>query len=163
MFSPSTTQAANRQGAAPSIVSSDVAITGILQSEGDIQIDGRVDGNVRCARLVVGESGVIIGEVEADTVTVRGRVEGSIRARALTLAATARVEGDVLHRELEVESGAFIQGHFRHSADPLAESLPETAAETAAELVERRRAASPMRSIDGREAAEEPDDLRAAG
>jgi len=155
MFSASTSRPGLRGGAAPSLVSGDVAITGILQSEGDIQIDGRVDGNVRCVRLVVGESGAISGEVRADAVTVRGRVEGRIRARALAIAATARVEGDILHRELEVEAGAFVQGRFRHSGDPLAE-IP--AADD--DMPDRRRANSPMRAVEGAATAEP---LRAAG
>lgn len=157
MFSASTSQSTPRTGAAPSLVSSDVTITGLLQSEGDMQVDGRVDGNVRCVRLVVGESGVINGEVEAQAVTVRGRIDGSIRARELALAATARVEGDVLHQVLEIEAGAFVQGRFRHSSDPLAETLPEN--EDAA--TDRRRAQSPMRAVENRPAQDEP--LRAAG
>ena len=154
MFSANTAQP-SRMGAAPSLVSSDVTITGILQSDGDMQIDGRVEGDVRCVRLVVGEGGVIKGEVRAEAVTVRGRVDGSIRARELALAATARIEGDVLHHILEVEEGAVVQGRFRHSGDPLAESPTEDTAP------ERRRANSPMRAVENPAAQDEP--LRAAG
>ena len=84
MFSNSHS-AANQHGNAPSIISSDVVITGILQSDGDIQIDGRVEGNVRSAGLVIGERAVIHGEIHAEHVVVRGRVEGGIRAREVTL------------------------------------------------------------------------------
>ena len=145
---------AGRNGA-PSIISSDLSVTGTLASAGDMQIDGSIDGDVRCARLVVGESGVIKGTVRAETVTVRGRVEGGIRARALAIGATARVEGDILHQELDVEAGAFVQGRFRHSRDPLAET-PAADDETP----ERRRANSPMRAVEGAAKAEP---LRAAG
>jgi cytoskeletal protein CcmA (bactofilin family) len=155
MFSANMSQPGPR-GAAPSLVSSDVTITGILQSEGDMQIDGRVDGNVRCDRLVVGESGIINGEVTAQAVTVRGRIDGTIRARELMLAATARVEGDILHQTLEVETGAFVQGHFRHCGDPLAETLPD--AEEASP--DRRHAHSPMRAV---KSGGDPEPLRAAG
>lgn len=159
MFNANPSQALPRMGAAPSIVSSDVTITGILQSDGDMQIDGRVDGNVRCVRLVVGESGVINGEVEAETVTVRGRVEGTVRARDLALAATAHVEGEILHHTLEVEEGAFVEGRFRHCSDPLAETLPEKQDETP----DRRRANSPMRAVEAEPEAEAAEPLRAAG
>jgi cytoskeletal protein CcmA (bactofilin family) len=71
---------AGRNGA-PSIISSDLSVTGTLASAGDMQIDGSIDGDVRCANLVVGESATVKGEIVAEEVVVRGRVEGSIRAR----------------------------------------------------------------------------------
>ncbi|HWA68752.1 MAG TPA: polymer-forming cytoskeletal protein [Rhizomicrobium sp.] len=111
-------------GDAPSVIRGDMAVKGELQSAGGIRIEGRIDGWVRCAALVVGESGVILGGIEAETVTVHGRVEGSIRARTLVLAATARVAGDIAHRTLVVRTGALIHARLRHAADPLAEVPP---------------------------------------
>ena len=121
-----------------------------------------MDGKVRCTRLVVSESGVVSGEIEAEAVTVRGQVDGSIRARVLALSATARVQGDILHQALEVESGAVVQGRVRQCRDPLAERLPENPADGVIEQPERRRADSAMRAVDSREAAQERT-LRAAG
>lgn len=138
--------AANQHGNAPSIISSDVVITGILQSDGDIQIDGRVEGNVRSAGLVIGEKAVIHGEIQAEHVVVRGRVEGGIRAREVTLAAGSHVQGDILHENLEVEFGAFVEGMFRHSPDPLAPALLMAGdAAEAEEMPDRHRPGSPMR------------------
>jgi len=74
---------------APSIISSDLVVTGTLSSTGDMQVDGRVEGDVHSAALVIGEKAVIQGEVLADEVTVRGRVEGSIRARKILLCSTS--------------------------------------------------------------------------
>lgn len=125
MFSPSPS--ASRAAAQPSLVTHDTVITGTLVSEGDIQIDGRVEGDVHCARLIIGESGSVHGDILAATVTVRGRSEGSVRAGLLSLAATARMKGDILHRSLTVEAGAIIQGRFRHASDPLAAPLPAAA------------------------------------
>jgi cytoskeletal protein CcmA (bactofilin family) len=158
MFSNSHSAAANQHGSAPSIISSDVVITGILQSDGDIQIDGRVEGNVRSAGLVIGERAVIHGEIQAEHVVVRGRVEGGIRAREVTLAAGSHVQGDILHENLEVEFGAFVEGIFRHSPDPLAPALL-TADVEAEEMVDRRRPGSPMRQAEPQEAAR-IDDIR---
>src|SRR5436309_2750440 len=76
---------------APSIISADVVVTGTLSSTGDMQVDGRVEGDVHSAALVVGEKATIQGEVIADEVTVRGRVEGSIRARKVLLCSTCHV------------------------------------------------------------------------
>ena len=107
---------------APSIISADMVINGTLNSSGDIQIDGRVEGDVRSVGLVIGDKAEIHGEIYAEDVTVRGKVVGRIRARKVLLAATSHVEGDILHEAFAVESGAFFEGNCRHSDNPLGDS-----------------------------------------
>jgi cytoskeletal protein CcmA (bactofilin family) len=109
------------RSAAPSIISSDLVVQGTLTSTGDIQIDGRVEGDVRSAGLVIGDKAFIQGEVLADDVTVRGRVQGGIRARKVLLCTTSHVEGNILHEAFAVEAGAFFEGNCRHSDNPLAD------------------------------------------
>jgi cytoskeletal protein CcmA (bactofilin family) len=118
--SPAAPKRAAR-AAAPSIISADLAVKGMLNSTGDLQIDGRVEGDVRSIGLVIGEKAEIHGEILAEDVTVRGRVIGRIRARKVLLAATSHVEGDILHEAFAVESGAFFEGNCRHSDNPLGE------------------------------------------
>jgi cytoskeletal protein CcmA (bactofilin family) len=120
--SPETAQRRARQLAAPSIISADVVINGTLVSSGDIQIDGRVEGDVRSIGLVIGDEAEIRGEIYAEDVTVRGKVMGRIRARKVLLAATSRVEGEILHEAFAVEAGAFFEGNCRHSDNPLDDS-----------------------------------------
>jgi cytoskeletal protein CcmA (bactofilin family) len=110
-----------RSSSVPSLISADLVVNGTLTSSGDIQIDGRVEGDVNSAGLVIGEKAFIHGEVMADDVTIRGRVQGSIRARKVLLAATSHVEGNILHEAFAVEAGAFFEGNCRHSDNPLAE------------------------------------------
>lgn len=107
--------------AAPSVISADLLVTGTLSSTGDMQVDGRVEGDVHSAALVIGEKATVQGEVVADEVTVRGRIEGSIRARKVLLCSTCHVEGNILHQAFAVEAGAFFEGNCRHSDNPLAE------------------------------------------
>ena len=106
---------------APSIISADMVINGTLTSTGDIQIDGRIEGDVRSVGLVIGDKAEIHGEILAEDITVRGKVVGRIRARKVLLAATSHVEGDILHEAFAVESGAFFEGNCRHSDNPLGE------------------------------------------
>ena len=96
--------------AAPSILSTDLTVTGDLVSEGELQIDGKVIGDVRCTMLTIGVSGCLTGQVFADYALIRGKVVGRIRAHNVTLALTARVMGDVIHESLMIEPGAFIEG-----------------------------------------------------
>jgi cytoskeletal protein CcmA (bactofilin family) len=115
-----------RTGSAPSIISADMAIQGAVNSAGDVQIDGRVEGDVRSISLVVGEHAEIHGEIFAEDATVRGKVIGRIHARKVLLAATSHVEGDILHEALTVEAGAFFEGNCRHSSNPLGQDSDES-------------------------------------
>ena len=120
------------RGSAPSIISADLVVTGTLTSTGDIQIDGRVEGDVHSAGLVIGDKAFINGEILAEEVTVRGRVQGSIRARKVQLCSTSHVEGNILHEAFAVETGAFFEGNCRHADNPLAEDNAKKTSEVRA-------------------------------
>ncbi len=117
------------RSSAPSIISADRVVTGTLTSTGDIQIDGRVEGDVHSAGLVIGDKAFVHGEIMAEEITIRGRVQGSIRARKVLLCATSHVEGNILHEAFAVETGAFFEGNCRHADNPLAEDANKKMAE----------------------------------
>ncbi len=117
------------RSSAPSIISADLVVNGTLTSTGDIQIDGRVEGDVHSAGLVIGDKAFIHGEIMAEEVTIRGRVNGSIRARKVLLCATSHVEGNILHEAFAVETGAFFEGNCRHADNPLADDANKKMAE----------------------------------
>ena len=101
------------RSAPPSLISNDLAIAGDLEGKGEVQIDGTVNGDIRCNTLLVGESAAIKGEIIAETVHVHGTVSGQIKARSVSLARTARVVGNILHENLSIEQGAFLEGHCK--------------------------------------------------
>ena len=123
---PTPSKRSAMKSKAPSILSADLTVTGSIVSDGEVQLDGTVEGDVRAGSLTIGEEATVKGEVVCETVVVRGRVEGSLRARQVQLAATARVEGDVIHASLAIESGAYFDGHCKRSSDPLSEKSKST-------------------------------------
>jgi cytoskeletal protein CcmA (bactofilin family) len=140
-----------RTDCAPSIISGDVTVKGTLESCGDMQIDGRVEGDIRSAGLVIGEKAEIRGEIYAEDLTVRGQVIGRIRARKVQLCATCRVEGDILHEAFAVEAGAFFEGNIRHSDNPLGEEMSERTRKPAPQPVAKPQpvaVAQPVASAD---------------
>lgn len=118
-------------GVAPSIISANLKITGDLVSDGDIQIDGVVEGDVRSGSVTVGEHATVKGSIEADKVHVAGIVNGQINGRVVEFMRSARVTGDVLHESLAIEAGAFIQGMCRHV--PGKATQPQTGTATMSE------------------------------
>lgn len=121
-------QAASKRSSAmksagvPSIISADVVLRGNVNSAGEVQLDGALEGDIRSSKLIVGEQATVKGEIICEDVIVRGRVEGGIRAKKVSLASTSRILGDILHSSLSVESGAHFEGNCRHSDDPLSEA-----------------------------------------
>lgn len=119
---PSKRSSSMKAAGVPSIISADVVLRGNVNSSGEVQLDGALEGDIKAATLIVGEKASVKGEILCESVVVRGRVEGGIRARQVALASTAHIIGDILHSSLSVESGAHFEGNCRHSDDPLSEA-----------------------------------------
>jgi cytoskeletal protein CcmA (bactofilin family) len=94
-----------------SVISPNVRIIGDIVSHGEVHVDGEIDGNITCQILTVGEGARISGEITADSVRVHGDVTGKINAAEVHITRTARMLGDVHHESLEIEIGAYFEGH----------------------------------------------------
>lgn len=94
----------------PSIISADLSITGDLVSQGEIQVDGTIEGDIECRSLVIGINGSVTGEVTADDVRIHGSVSGQVRAKSVYLASTAHMVGDIVHESLAIEPGGLHGG-----------------------------------------------------
>jgi cytoskeletal protein CcmA (bactofilin family) len=117
----------SKRNATPAIESLFGASTGIQGDvifSGGLHLDGSVTGSVKAtgsgiSRLVVGESAVIEGSVEAPVVELHGLVRGDISAsKRVVLGPKARVEGNVQYAALEVAAGASIKGKLVKLASP---------------------------------------------
>ena len=119
----------------PSILSSDLHITGNVKTTGDINVEGTVEGDIRAHLLTIGETATIKGEVVADDVVINGRIVGCVRGLKVRLTSTARVEGDIIHKTIAIESGAHFEGSVQRQDDPLtggtAKSIPGKATQAA--------------------------------
>jgi cytoskeletal protein CcmA (bactofilin family) len=114
-------------GRAPSIICADMRIHGSIVSDGSLQIDGLVDGDVTAIDITVGASGQITGEVKGEVVKVKGKIKGSIRARKVELETGAHVKGDIVHASLQIQSNAVFEGQVKHADDPLKDTSPKAA------------------------------------
>ena len=97
----------------PSIVSEGLHIAGNLFSDGDVQVDGRVEGDVQGRNITVGATGTVVGKIIADEAMISGAVSGEIRARAVVLTRTAKVASDITQESLSIETGAVFEGTCR--------------------------------------------------
>ena len=105
----------------PSIIGEDLTIRGNVTSKGELQVDGEIEGDIRCGSLLLGDKPKVTGSVAAEDVVVCGHIVGSVRALRITLQAQSHVEGDIFHHSLAIEQGAYFEGKSHRSDDPLAE------------------------------------------
>lgn len=147
---------------APSIVSANLRVTGDLESEGDIQIDGHVEGDVRSNSVTVGEHAVVCGAILAQSVHVAGTVKGQINGRMVELARTAKVTGDIVHESLAIEAGAYIQGLCRHADSQSQPARPGDVKADDASGSKEVLPASLVSATNGSGAAKEDDTPRSA-
>lgn len=90
-------------------------IKGDISAIGDVRMDGTLEGNITLTgKLVLGEKGVIIGNVICQNANIIGQVTGNVSVKEyLSLYATARIKGDILSNKLSIEPGAHFSGACR--------------------------------------------------
>ena len=88
-------------------------VTGNLQIEGFVRIDGSVNGNIETSgKIIIGENAKIRGNVNAKSVIAGGIIEGDIVAPDfIQLLSSAVVLGDIVSKKIRVEEKAIIQGY----------------------------------------------------
>lgn len=97
-----------------SVIGADILVTGNIEAEVDLHIEGRVQGDVRCATLILGERSSVVGSVYAQRVRVSGTVEGAVETIDLAIEAGAEVKGDVTYSRLRIANGGIIAGKMTH-------------------------------------------------
>ena len=107
-----------------SVIDSWLIITGDLLSEGEVQVDGKIHGDIRCAHLTVGRDALVNGNITAEEVVVRGKVTGVIRANRVILQDSAHVQSEIFHKKLSIEEGACFEGTSHRREDPLDAEIP---------------------------------------
>jgi len=106
-------------GSTFSVLGPDIAVNGDLSATADLHLDGKINGDIKCAALVQGEASEVSGMIVAESARVAGRIKGSISAGVLVIQKTARIEGDVTYGSLTIEEGAQVEGKFTHrTAEP---------------------------------------------
>lgn len=94
------------------------SIDGLIESEGNFRIDGRVKGEVKIkGKLIIGPSGQVEGKVSCQNAEIEGNFKGVIEVKDLLyLKASAVIFGDSLFNKLRVEEGAKLECTCNYNA-----------------------------------------------
>ncbi|MCL2510546.1 MAG: polymer-forming cytoskeletal protein [Bacteroidales bacterium] len=93
-------------------------LQGDLICSGNLKVDGKVVGNIISPnRVVVGETGIVEGEMKCQNAQVYGDVNGFINCEdVLVLKSTAKIKGDIKTGKMVIEIGAFFTGNCSMSS-----------------------------------------------
>lgn len=88
-------------------------VNGEITGSSIIRIDGKVTGNVTTeGGLILGEKGIVIGDIKTKSAIIYGKVTGNVQATQLEIKKTGVVNGDIKTETLEIELGAQYNGEL---------------------------------------------------
>lgn len=94
------------------VVGAETEIEGSLRTNKSIRVDGKLKGGINAESVIIGEHGIVLGDVTANRVTVAGRVKGNIAAASnLELLAKGQILGDIRTSKLIIADGATFEGN----------------------------------------------------
>jgi cytoskeletal protein CcmA (bactofilin family) len=93
------------------IIGFESSIKGDLVTKGVVRLDGSINGSVKADWLIVGETGIVNGDVVSRGVVIDGKIEGNITSDEIVeIKSKGAVEGDISTTKLIISEGAFFDG-----------------------------------------------------
>jgi cytoskeletal protein CcmA (bactofilin family) len=114
------------------VLNSDVEIKGNLKFSGELTFDGKLEGEVHTdGTLLLGDNAQVTGNVDAQSVTVRGRINGNIVAREkIEIKSKAELFGDIKAAKLTIEEGVTFVGKTEVNPNKVAPTATPKGTET---------------------------------
>ena len=108
------------------VLNSDVEIKGNLKFSGELVFEGKLEGEVNADGVLhLGETGVVNGNINVNTVVIRGKVNGNVIAKdKIELKSKAELFGDVRASKLAIEEGVTFVGRTEVNPNKVAPSAP---------------------------------------
>ncbi|WP_431225466.1 bactofilin family protein [Serratia sp. L9] len=109
-------------------ISNGALFTGVIEGDGNIIVEGRVEGNIVCTHMVrVENSGYVKGEIRAQQIMINGAVEGRCFADSLSIQPKGSMHGDIYADEISIEKGGIFVGQSQLMQKTPPQSLPAPA------------------------------------
>ncbi|MEM6670239.1 MAG: polymer-forming cytoskeletal protein [Pseudomonadota bacterium] len=94
----------------PTLISEDLKITGSLETDGEVDLNGRIEGSIAAKKVTIGSRANFQGEIVSEQVVVAGKLKGKVTARKIKLQAGSEIEGDLIYQSLAIDEGAEFEG-----------------------------------------------------
>jgi len=128
----------NNPNPAKNVLSSDVELKGNLKFSGELAFEGKLDGEIQTdGLLTLGDSAVINGNISAQSVVVRGKVNGNINAKEkIEIKSKAELFGDIRAAKLVMEEGATFVGRTEVNPNKVVPMVSSRPSEQSPKVVE---------------------------
>jgi len=115
LFNKKTAQSAEAGQSSSNIIGKGTTIVGDIESAGNLRIDGKLRGNIKCkAKIALGDGSAVEGNIVAQNAEIQGEVNGTLEiGELLVLKPSAKVFGDIITSRLIVEDGAIFVGNCK--------------------------------------------------
>lgn len=106
-------------GGGATLIGAGTTLKGDISSNSDLRIDGTVLGNIHsAAKIIIGSSGVVEGDITCNQSDIVGKVSGNVRAKELLqLRGECVVTGNLYAGKLQVEPSATFNGQCHMGAN----------------------------------------------
>jgi cytoskeletal protein CcmA (bactofilin family) len=93
------------------VIGIDSIVRGTLESKGTVRIDGLVEGGIQADWVIIGESGMVQGDIVSRGAVLGGNIEGNIHAsETAEITAKGQVIGDIFAGRLSIVEGGLFEG-----------------------------------------------------
>ncbi|TPG07496.1 bactofilin family protein [Sphingomonas oligophenolica] len=97
------------------VISGGITINGSIECAGELQINGKITGDVRAVAVFIEVSGSVTGSIVAERVRVAGLVDGEMQVGDLAIEPNGDVRGEIHYGRIKIAAGGFIDGSFARS------------------------------------------------
>lgn len=114
----------NTPNSTKNVLSSDVEIKGNLKFSGELTMEGKLEGEINTDGVLhLGETGAVNGNVNVNSVIVRGKINGNLTAKdKIEIKSKAEVFGDIRASKLVIEEGVTFVGKTEVNPNKVAPS-----------------------------------------
>jgi len=95
-----------------SIIAEEVVLTGNIKTQGALQVEGTVRGDLEVSALTIGPTGVFEGNVTCRNLSIRGKFSGTSVCKELMVSSSAQIDAKITYQDLTLQRGAALRGEL---------------------------------------------------
>ena len=100
-----------------SIIGTDVIFKGKITNSKTIEINGRVEADIKSEKITVGKSATLEGSIQSELVVISGNYQGKIKAESVWLTDSSVIAGEINYKSLQMDRGAALNCKIVHNWD----------------------------------------------
>ncbi len=100
-----------------SIIGTDVIFKGKISNSKTIEINGRVEADIKSEKITLGKTASFEGGILADLVVISGKYQGKLKADSVWLTDSSVITGEINYKSLQMDRGAALNCRVVHNWD----------------------------------------------